>query len=188
MSDVFISYGRSTAKQAQAAAGALRRLGYSVWIDDELPGHLEFADVIQEQIDQAKAVVVIWSGEAVKSQWVRSEANRARGHSKLVQLALDHAALPMPFDQIQCLNLAGWTGVGEHRLGRRSSPASKPWCAARRRARTARLDARQREGASDDISPSSPAVSPMSPRSPRASIPRSGTTSSLDFSARRWAR
>ena len=114
MSDVFISYGRSTAAQAQATAAALRRLGYSVWVDDELPGHREYADVIQEQIDQAKAVVVIWSGEAVKSQWVRSEANRARGHSKLVQFAVDKVSLPMPFDQIQCLNLAGWTGVGEH--------------------------------------------------------------------------
>src|SRR5260370_22948743 len=114
MSDVFISYGRSTAKQAQAAAAALRGLGYSVWLDDELPGHREFADVIQEQIDQAKAVVVIWSDEAVKSQWVRSEANRGRGESKLVQFAIDHVILPMPFDQIQCLSLAGCTGVGEH--------------------------------------------------------------------------
>ena len=37
MSDVFISYARSTAKQAQQVAEALRGLGDSVWIDDHLP-------------------------------------------------------------------------------------------------------------------------------------------------------
>ena len=39
MSDVFISYARSTAKQAQAVGEALRSLGYAVWRDDELPAH-----------------------------------------------------------------------------------------------------------------------------------------------------
>src|SRR5258708_11851078 len=110
MADVFISYARSTAKHAQAVAEALRALGYSVWRDDDLPSHRAYADVIQEQLGSAKAVVVIWSAEAVKSQWVRSEADRARGENKLVQLCVDQARLPMPFDQIQCADLAGWLG------------------------------------------------------------------------------
>ncbi|HEY1448351.1 MAG TPA: AAA family ATPase, partial [Caulobacteraceae bacterium] len=114
MPDVFISYGRSTAQQARATAAALRASGYSVWLDEDLPGHRAYADVIEEQIDQAKAVVVIWSAEAVKSHWVRSEADRARGVGKLVQFTVDHTGLPMPFDQIQCLNLTGWSGEDQH--------------------------------------------------------------------------
>jgi adenylate cyclase len=110
MADVFISYARSTAKQALAATAALRGLGYSVWVDEDLPSHRPYADVIKEQLAAAKAVVVIWSNEAVNSQWVRSEANRARGEGKLVQLKVDGAILPMPFDQIQCVDLRGWTG------------------------------------------------------------------------------
>ena len=39
MSDIFISYARSTADQAQPVAEALRGLGYGVWRDDELPAH-----------------------------------------------------------------------------------------------------------------------------------------------------
>ena len=46
--------------------------------------------------DQAKAVVVVWSSEAVKSQWVRSEADRARLGGKIVQLRLDPTRLPNP--------------------------------------------------------------------------------------------
>jgi TolB-like protein len=110
MSDIFISYARSTASQAQAVAAALRSLGYDVWLDDELPAHRAYADVIDEQLLSAKAVVAIWSAEAVKSQWVRSEADAARRAGTLVQLSVDGVAPPRPFDQIQCANLNGWAG------------------------------------------------------------------------------
>jgi adenylate cyclase len=113
MSEVFISYARSTAAEAQQIAKALRGLGYGVWRDDELPAHRSYADVIEERLTAAKAVLVVWSAEAVKSEWVRSEANRAREDHKLVQLTVDGARLPMPFDQIQCADLAGWTGEAE---------------------------------------------------------------------------
>jgi len=110
MSDIFISYARSTADQAQAVAEGLRALGYDVWRDDELPAHRSYAEVIEERLNAAKAVVVIWSAEAVKSEWVQSEADQARAARKLVQLTLDGARLPMPFDRIQCADLAGWNG------------------------------------------------------------------------------
>ena len=110
MSDIFISYARSTEPQAKQVAEALRALGYGVWRDDELPAHRPYGEVIEERLKAAKAVVVIWSAEAVKSEWVRSEADRARGERKLVQLRLDAEPLPMPFDQVQCADLVGWTG------------------------------------------------------------------------------
>jgi adenylate cyclase len=110
VSDIFISYARSTAAQAQAIAEALRALGYDVWRDDELPAHRAYADVIEERLTQAKAVVVVWSAEAARSAWVRSEAGKARAGNKLVQLRVDRADLPMPFDQIQCAELVGWSG------------------------------------------------------------------------------
>src|SRR5258708_7703714 len=110
MSDIFISYARSTADQAQAIAEALRGLGYGVWRDDEIPANRAYADVIAERLTTAKAVVVVWSAEAARSEWVRSEAERARADHKLVQLSVDGARLPMPFDQTQCADLAGWSG------------------------------------------------------------------------------
>ena len=110
MADIFISYARPTAKLTRAIASALQSEGYSVWFDEELPAHRAYADVIQERLDEAKAVLVIWSKEAAQSQWVRSEANRARERQTLVQLRSDRSALPMPFDQIQCLDFQGWRG------------------------------------------------------------------------------
>ncbi|HUZ11395.1 MAG TPA: TIR domain-containing protein [Caulobacteraceae bacterium] len=113
MSDVFISYARSTSDRAQEVAEALRALGYGVWRDDDLPAHRAYAEVIEERLGAAKAVVVIWSAAAIKSEWVRSEADRARVERKLVQLRIDGARLPMPFDQIQCADLTGWSGDRE---------------------------------------------------------------------------
>jgi adenylate cyclase len=114
MSDVFISYARPNEREAKAVAASLQAMGYDVWRDDEIPAHRSFADVIEERLRLSKAVVVIWSTEAVKSQWVQSEADRARADDKLVQLTLDGGALPMPFDRIQCVNLSGWSGDPAH--------------------------------------------------------------------------
>ena len=111
MSEVFISYARATTEpQARQVAEALRGLGFGVWRDDEIPAHKAFTDEIEARLDAAKAVVVIWSDAAARSEWVRSEAERARLQKKLVQLTIDGSKLPMPFDQLQCADLTGWTG------------------------------------------------------------------------------
>lgn len=113
VSDVFISYARSTEREAKRVAGALRALGCGIWLDDELPAHRDYSEVIEERLRAAKAVVVVWSAEAAKSQWVRAEADLAREAGTLVQLTVDGAALPMPFNRIQCADLIGWTGDPE---------------------------------------------------------------------------
>ena len=110
MSEIFISYARSTQAAALRFADALRAGGYAVWRDDELPPHRPYADVIEERLRAARAVLVIWSADAVKSDWVRAEADVARAAGKLVQLSADGAVPPMPFNQIQCDDLSGWNG------------------------------------------------------------------------------
>jgi tetratricopeptide (TPR) repeat protein len=110
MADIFISYARSTESYVRAFAEVLERQGRTVWYDTRLPAHRAYADVIQEQLDAAGAALIIWSSEAVRSHWVRSEADRARLNGTLVQVRVDDCALPMPFDQIQCPSVNGWDG------------------------------------------------------------------------------
>ncbi len=94
---------------AKRVAAGLQSAGFSVWFDEDLPTHRAYSDVIEEQLDTALAVLVLWSDAAVRSQWVRSEANRARESGRLVQARLDDTRLPMPFDQIQCADLRKWS-------------------------------------------------------------------------------
>ena len=110
MADIFVSYARSTERQAQLAAEALRAAGYDVWRDDELPAHRAYGEVIEERLRSAKAVLVVWSGDAARSQWVRAEADVAREAGTLIQVSVDGTLPPMPFNQIQCADLNGWDG------------------------------------------------------------------------------
>ncbi|HVU31646.1 MAG TPA: TIR domain-containing protein [Sphingomicrobium sp.] len=110
MPDVFVSYARADEPRAEQVAEALRALGYEVWRDDELPAHRSYAEVIEERLKSAKAVVALWSAEAARSQWVRAEADAARSAGTLVQARLDGTIPPMPFNQIQCADLQEWDG------------------------------------------------------------------------------
>jgi adenylate cyclase len=110
MARVFISYARSNQEQAQLLAKRLRGDGFDVWLDEDLPAHRSYADVIEERLREAKAVAVIWSADAVKSQWVRAEADFARNAGTLVQLSVDGTIPPLPFNQIHCAQLSGWDG------------------------------------------------------------------------------
>src|SRR4051794_20431424 len=110
MAHVFISYARSDEPLAQLVADELVSAGFEVWRDDQLPAHRPYAEVIEERIKGADAVVVLWSAEAAKSHWVRAEADTARSSLTLVQVSLDGTLPPMPFNQIQCADLKGWDG------------------------------------------------------------------------------
>jgi adenylate cyclase len=110
MADVFISYARPTASQAQRIEQAFQRMGYDVWRDSELPAHQAYSDVIEARLRDCRAVVVLWSADAAKSHWVRAEADLARTLGSLVQISLDDTPLPLPFNQIHSVDLRGWSG------------------------------------------------------------------------------
>ena len=117
MSHVFISYVRSDERAACEVAAAIESRGYEVWRDDQLPAHRAYSEVIEERLRKARAVVVLWSAEAAKSQWVRAEADLARNAGTLVQARLDETTPPLPFNQIQCADLLDW----------RAGPDSPGW-------------------------------------------------------------
>lgn len=114
MADVFISYARSDQPVVRRLADAVKSLGYSVWWDDELPPHLSYSDVITDKIGQARAAIVVWSEDAVASQWVRAEADVARNQQKLIQTSIDGHMPPMPFNQIQFAPIGDWQGEEDH--------------------------------------------------------------------------
>ena len=113
MADVFVSYARCEEAIAERVAEALRSEGYRIWRDDELPAHRAYAEVIEERLKSASAVVVLWSAEAARSQWVRAEADTARTTGTLIQATVDGTIPPLPFNQIQCADLNGWEGASD---------------------------------------------------------------------------
>lgn len=114
MADVFISYSRDDQALVRKLAEAVRREGYSVWWDDELPPHRSYGDVITDEIGAAKAAIVVWSKSAAASQWVRAEADVARNQKKLIQVSIDDRMPPLPFNQLHFVSIGDWQGEAEH--------------------------------------------------------------------------
>ena len=71
MSIVFISYSRADRSTAKELASALTSYGYKVWWGVELLGTDDFTDAIVDALQNASAVIIIWSKASAKSKFVR---------------------------------------------------------------------------------------------------------------------
>src|SRR5215470_153215 len=103
MADIFISYSKEFGHQAQQFAEELQTKGFTVWYDTSLVPGDSFRDVIMAEMAQAQAVIVIWDAAAVKSEWVCSEASRARARRILIPVRSDDVRshdIPPPFDSL----------------------------------------------------------------------------------------
>lgn len=105
MADIFISYATSNRDTASTLAVALEARGFSIWWDREIDGGDEFSVVIDTEIARAKAVLVLWSKDAIKSRWVRDEASEGVEQGKLIPLFIEDVQPPMGFRQIHTLTL-----------------------------------------------------------------------------------
>src|SRR6516165_12826454 len=101
MADIFISYSKGFQVQTEQLASELRAKGFSVWYDTSLVPGDSFREVITSELAQARAVIVIWNAESVKSDWVCSEASRARARRVLIPAlgkGIRAHDIPPPFD------------------------------------------------------------------------------------------
>jgi hypothetical protein len=114
MADVFISYSSADRESARVLAERLGERGLTVWWDRTIAPGRVFDDVIQEALQSAGCVVVLWSDDAVKSNWVRTEAAEGLAQAKLVPALIEPVVPPIEFKRIQAADLSGWTGDADH--------------------------------------------------------------------------
>ena len=110
MADLFISYARQDRDRVRRLANALSAHGWSVWWDREIQAGRAFDEVIAEALGEARGVIVVWSHDAVTSNWVREEAEEGRRRGILIPLLIDMVRPPLGFGRIQAADLEGWDG------------------------------------------------------------------------------
>lgn len=110
MASVFLSYDHDDAAKARPIAVALEKAGHSVWWDLHIRSGSQFSKVIEQSLNDADVVVVLWSKDAVESNWVRDEAAAGRDTGRLVPVTLDGTIPPLGFRQFQTINFSGWKG------------------------------------------------------------------------------
>jgi hypothetical protein len=91
-------------------AQALADEGFSVWWDASLHSGETFDEVIERNLREAKAVVVLWSPRSVSSRWVRAEATLADRRHKLVPAIIEPCDRPIVFELTHTADLSEWTG------------------------------------------------------------------------------
>lgn len=111
--DVFISYAREDAAQAEQLAQALEAAGYSCWWDRNLVAGSRYLVETEAQLKAAKAVVVIWSKASITSHWVADEAAVGRDAGLLAAISFDSSTPPLGFRQFQVADFSGWQGGRE---------------------------------------------------------------------------
>ena len=74
MTDVFISYASEDRERARTLASSLETKGWSVWWDRRIIAGRTFDQVIEQELETAKCVVVLWSKDSIASEWVKNEA------------------------------------------------------------------------------------------------------------------
>ena len=114
MARVFLSYDREDVGRAQSIAAFLESVGHSVWWDRHIKGGTQFINEIEKELEQAQAVLVLWSKRSVQSAWVRDEAAAGRDSGRLVPILLDNTNPPLGFRQYQNIDLSHWKGRGEN--------------------------------------------------------------------------
>lgn len=114
MSDIFISYASADRERARLLADALAQKGWSVWWDRTIPPGKEFDQVIEEALDAAKCVVVLWSKTSTASSWVKTEAAEAMRRKILVPALIDETKIPLEFRRLQAADLSQWQGEHSH--------------------------------------------------------------------------
>jgi serine/threonine-protein kinase len=115
VSDVFISYKAEDQRRVRPLVEALEADGLSVWWDAEIGGGAAWRQSIEEELEAARCVIVIWSKRSAgpEGAFVHDEASRAMERRVYLPVKIDNVRPPLGFGERQALGLSRWQGKRE---------------------------------------------------------------------------
>ncbi len=91
---------------------ALEAEGLDLWWDVQIEGGADWRHRIQERLEAAGCVIVVWSAlsAGLEGRFVQDEASRASRRGVLLPVMIDRVEPPLGFGQHQTLPLLDWRG------------------------------------------------------------------------------
>ena len=114
--EIFLSYQAGDRAKAGPVVEALVGIGWSVYWDRDTPIGKRWEQVLEDKLEGAKCVVVLWSQKSIRSRWVNIEASDADDNDILIPAVIEHdLKLPIRFRGRQNAMLVGWDGNPQKR-------------------------------------------------------------------------
>ena len=85
-----------------------------MWWDRQINVGQTWVQAIEDQLSNARCVVVLWSENSVESDWVIEKAAYAKELGKLIPVMIDNVQPPLGFRSIQSPDLVDWDGNPNH--------------------------------------------------------------------------
>ena len=195
MADIFISYAKADRNLAQQLAAYLEGQGLATWWDTDIGVGQSSRGTIDQELESAHKVIVLWSRASIGSPFVLHEAITGRDAGKLIQVKtsdIQVSDIPRPLRAIRLLDARDLEGIARavsddeganelpietmlskrRQLGRQGDVGP----ALRSEATTARrppdMDVPRTEVGRPRAAPSDPKRTTVSSSAPRPSAPR----------------
>ena len=107
MNQIFISYSHKDRPYVQKLQKSLQNEGFDVWIDDRIDYGTTWPAVIQKNLDDCGAFIVVMSENSYESKWVQNEVTRAGRKKKPLFILLLSGDTWLSFEAIQYENVIG---------------------------------------------------------------------------------
>ncbi len=108
MSDIFICYSRQDFPIADRLMQQLQAEGWSVFIDKQTHVGRRWHKEIEQELQAARAIVVLWSTTSRDSDYVLEEAEYGKRKDCLFPAFIEFVEPPYGFSRIQTADLTGW--------------------------------------------------------------------------------
>lgn len=116
--DIFLSYSSNDKERVRPIVEAIEKEGFTLWWDDNIPPGTTWRAFIQENLDAAQVVVVIWSKSSVKRRFVIDEAEEGLQRESLFPIFIDDVKAPIGLRSPQNIQLINWQGGKNEQLGK----------------------------------------------------------------------
>lgn len=109
--EIFLSYARQDEVEVDRILEALKARGFPVFFDQDLPSGVDWEKALVAKLQNAYAVVVVWSSHSVKSDWVAREAAVGLEKDRLFPILIERGVtLPERFAHKHAVDLSNWNG------------------------------------------------------------------------------
>jgi tetratricopeptide (TPR) repeat protein len=156
---IFLAYDRDDLDRARTVAGAIQRARHTVWWDRNIQGGAQYNREVEQALNEADAIVVLWSEHSIDSTWVRDEAAVGRDRGRLIPILIDEVSAPLGFRQFQNIDLSKWNGRGRS-VDLKDLLATIASLAAKTDVRPSKKVRPKKKAVSDRISPNPEATAP----------------------------